>query len=399
MAMPAPPSEQISGFIAHLRLNGFPIGPAETMDALKLLDRMDWPQAGNARLGLKTMLSADKASWDIFDTLFDAYWFGHGVKTVAFGNPSPGHDRRREAKPPSLWHNVLPPPEAPGGPQTRDIGPDDDDDDDDDDRGARGRATQKIQASTRDALSRTDISRIVSPDDIRAVEQTAERLARAMRDRLSRRWNPSPRGRVIDMRRTIRANLSKGGDPFDLVHRKRPDRPVNLIVMLDVSGSMQSYSRLFMAFLRGLMGPWMKVDAYLFHTRLVRITEALADRDHGRAMERLTLLAEGFGGGTRIGHCLGVFNEHYAKAAINSRSVVIIMSDGYDTGEPAAIATQLARLKKRARRLVWLNPLAGWDSYEPIARGMAEALPHIDLFRPANTLQALAMLEPDLARL
>lgn len=398
MAMPAPPSEQVSGFVAHLRLNGFPIGPAETMDALKLLEQMDWPQAGNARLGLKTMLSADKANWDLFDTLFDAYWFGRGVKSIAIGNPGADHDRRKAAKPPALWHNLLPPPETPP-PGDADAGSDDDDDDDGGEDGLGGGATRNIRASAREALSRTDISHIVSPDDVRAVEQTAEKLARAMRDRLSRRWKPAAKGRAIDMRRTIRANLSKGGEPFDLIRRKRPERPVNLVVMLDVSGSMQSYSRLFLAFLRGLMGPWMKVDAYLFHTRLVRITEALADRDHGRAMERLTLLAEGFGGGTRIGHSLRVFNDRYAKQSINSRSVVIIMSDGYDTGEPASIAAQLARLKKRARRLIWLNPLAGRDSYEPVARGMAEALPHIDLFRPANTLASLAALEPELARL
>jgi uncharacterized protein with von Willebrand factor type A (vWA) domain len=386
---PGAPSECVSGFVAHLRLNGFPIGPAETIDALALLNQTPWPQSDAARLGLKTMLSADKANWDDFDALFDAYWFGRGVKTLAVHRDARSDRRQSERGRPDLWNNVLPPGVLP----TRGLVADDGDDD------AAGQATQKIRASTRDVLSRTDIRHIVSADDVAALEQLAERLARAMRDRLSRRRKPSAKGADIDIRRTIRRNLSKGGDPFDLVRRKRPDRPVNLVVLLDVSGSMQPYSRLFLAFLRGLLGQWLKTDAYFFHTRLVRITDALKDRDHGRAMERLTLMAEGFGGGTRIGHCLQVFNDQYAKQALNTRSVMIVMSDGYDTDAPDAVAMQLARLKKRARRLIWLNPLAGWDNYEPVARGMAKALPHIDLFRAANRLEDLAALEPELARL
>ena len=385
----APPSERVGGFIAHLRLDGFPIGPAETMDALTLLDQICWPQAHNARLALKSMLSADKTNWDKFDELFDAYWFGRGVKSLAFEDGTQNNRRNTTQKRPELWNNILPPGALP--PRGKLV----DDTDDDVD----GQVTQNILPSTNDVLGRTDMKNIVSPEDVAALEQLAEKLGKAMRDRLSRRRKQSTKGREIDIRRTIRRNLSKGGDPFDLVFRKRPKRPVNLVVLLDVSGSMQQYSRLFLAFLRGLLGPWLKTDAFLFHTRLVRITDALKDRDHGRAMARLTLMAEGFGGGTRIGHCLQTFNERYAKEALNTRSAVIVMSDGYDTGDPTSVAKQLARLKKRARRLIWLNPLAGWDNYEPIARGMAEALPHIDLFRAANSLESLAALEPELARL
>ncbi|NKB54757.1 MAG: VWA domain-containing protein [Alphaproteobacteria bacterium] len=388
--MPAlPPSERIGGFITHLRHNGFPVGPAETMDALALLNLVHWPQVHDTRLAFKSMLCADKANWEKFDELFDAYWFGRGVKTLVLQDEAQRSRRRDTAKRPDLWDSILPPGVLPARGKLADDATGD----------ADGQTTQNIRASTRDVLARTDLRHIVSPDDVAAVEETAEKLAKAMRDRLSRRRKPSTKGREIDIRRTIRRNLSKGGDPFFLVRRKRPERPVNLIVLLDVSGSMQQYSRLFLAFLRGLLGPWLKTDAFLFHTRLVRITDALRDRDYGRAMDRMTLVAEGFGGGTRIGHCLQVFNEQYAKECLNTRSAVIVMSDGYDTDDPMSVAKQLARLKKRARRLIWLNPLAGWDNYEPVARGMAEALPHIDLFRAANSLESLAALEPELARL
>ncbi len=384
-------TKQMSGFIAHLRLNGFAAGPAETMDALGFLRTTGWPQTGATRAGLKTMLSANKSNWDQFDELFDAYWKGRGVKTVRPAGPD--QVKRGEArKRPALWDDLLPRDSAPDSGSLSHITDQADD-------VSQGTGRGRVLPSTLEALGKTDLKNLVSRKDVEEVERIAERLARAMRYRLSRRRKPSARGATINMRRTIRRNLSRGGAPFDLVRQKRPDRPVNLVVLLDVSGSMEQYSRIFLAFLRGLMGQWLKMDAFMFHTRLVHISDALGDLDHTRAMDRLTLMADGFGGGTKIGECLQVFNERYAKATLSSRSVVIIMSDGYDTGDRDALARQLARLKKRARRLVWLNPLAGWDNFEPIARGMAEAMPHIDLFKAANTLESFAALETELAKL
>jgi uncharacterized protein with von Willebrand factor type A (vWA) domain len=170
-------------------------------------------------------------------------------------------------------------------------------------------------------------------------------------------------------------------------------------VLLDVSGSMRLYSRYFLAFLRGLIGRWLKADAFLFHTRLVRVSEALSERDPSRAMARLSLLAEGFGGGTKIATSVKMFNDRFAKETLGSRAVVIVISDGYDTDPPEALAAQLARLKRRARRLVWLNPLLGWKDYAPVARAMAVALDYIDCFAAAHSLASLAALEGELARL
>jgi uncharacterized protein with von Willebrand factor type A (vWA) domain len=159
------------------------------------------------------------------------------------------------------------------------------------------------------------------------------------------------------------------------------------------------YAKVFLAFLAGLMRADSTTDAYLFHTRLVRITEALRDDDPLRALNRLTLLADGFGGGSKIGGALDQFSRSYARKFVTGRSVVIILSDGYDTDPPARLASALQQLKKRGCKVIWLNPLKGWKDYAPVASGMATALPYLDMFSAANTLDDLAALEPQVARL
>ena len=154
-----------------------------------------------------------------------------------------------------------------------------------------------------------------------------------------------------------------------------------------------------MRFLKSILDSFREADAFVFHTRLVHIGPALGERNTERAIERLALMAQGWSGGTRIGESLATFNRSYAASVLNRRSVVVIVSDGYDTGPPEQLAAELAALRRRARRVVWLNPMLGWQGYQPVARGMAAALPHVDLFAPAHNLESLAALEPYLARL
>jgi uncharacterized protein with von Willebrand factor type A (vWA) domain len=144
---------------------------------------------------------------------------------------------------------------------------------------------------------------------------------------------------------------------------------------------------------------YAKSEAFVFHTRLVNMSAALKERDIERAVERMTLMAAGWSGGTRIGESLRTFNNNYAKSVVNARTVVMIVSDGYDTGAPEILAQEMVRLKRRAKRVVWLNPMIGWQGYAPVAAGMVAALPHIDLFAPAHNLESLAKLAPYLERL
>jgi uncharacterized protein len=185
----------------------------------------------------------------------------------------------------------------------------------------------------------------------------------------------------------------------DLVFRRRKPKPLRLVVLLDASGSMNLYTAFFVRFIHGVVDAFREAEAFVFHTRLAQVSASLRDRDVARAVDRLSLIAQGVGGGTRIGESLATFNRWHAKRVIHTRTAVMIVSDGYDTGPPEELALEMQRLRRRCRRIIWLNPLIAWRDYAPLARGMQAALPYIDLFAPAHSLDSLAALEPHLARI
>ena len=384
-----PITARVIGFIDHLRINGFILGSAETKTALSTLTRSNGERNIDCQC-LKTLLTSRREEWDRFDGLFEAYWLKRGklhkrwqtAQSTAKTSARLSHPWRRHlGDNDGVNANLAPKIESE---DSGDAAP-----------GAPGR----LVASARTTRMKTDFRQFVDPTEIAEAEALAYELARAIRYRLSRRWRIAKKGARLDLRRTIHANLCHGGEPIDLRFKSVPDRPVRIIVFLDVSGSMRHYSRFFLQFIKGMVGGWADTDAYLIHTRLIRVTDAIREKDAMRAMAQLSLMADGFGGGTRIGESLGLFNDRYAKRAINSRTVAMILSDGYDLGPAAEMAAELGRLKKRARRIIWLNPLLGWRDYQPVTAAMTAALPHLDLFAAANTLETLAAIEPELARL
>jgi uncharacterized protein with von Willebrand factor type A (vWA) domain len=222
------------------------------------------------------------------------------------------------------------------------------------------------------------------------------RFARRLKWLQLRREVRSGRGRRIDLRTTIRRSIGSGGTPFRLAWKDRRRVRPRLVLLLDVSRSMSRYSFFHLRLARALGAELADVHAFIFHTRITGVTAALADPDPWRSQERLHLLAAGWAGGTRIGECLREFNRRDGARLVHSRTALINNSDGYDTGEPEALAAELAALRRRARRLVWLNPLLARADYAPVSRGMEAALPHLDLFAPGADLASIEHILPSL---
>ena len=382
-------SERMVGFMAHLRGNGIAVGNDELLNSMKALASIDALSSDSVRLACKVVCAGNADAYSRFDDVFDAYWLNGGYEKF-------GVNQVDAAKATGTGASSGQEPDeshAGGGSGLQEEA------DDGAEEEALHSGEGKLIGSRIRNIDKVDLREMMTPEALARAESVANQLAKAMRDRRSRRRRAAQRGNALNMRRVMRASIATGGDPMTLFKQKRPDRPVNIVALLDVSGSMMVYSRVFLAFLKGLVSRDQRTDAYLFHTGLMRVSDVMRDTDTLRAINRLSLMAQGFGGGTRIAANLQTFNQQYASHSVNGRSVVIIFSDGYDTDPPELMGLALARLKRRGCRIIWLNPLKGWKDYQPVAQGMAAALPYLDLFASANTLDNLAALEPHLAKL
>ena len=382
-------SGKLAAFLKTLRDNAYAVGLHEGRDAAALMAAGYAEKPGLLRVAFKHLFSARKSDWDRFDGLFDAFWLGRQVKSrsITTGSAKPANNpslkslqdsQSERAGNEAATDQIPSADEAPG------------------DRSGEGRMEG---ASRADNLAEVDFRKLADPDQIEQAHAAAARLARIMRTRLTRRDLARRRGYRLDLRRTIHSNISHGGVPISLVKRQRKEKPLRLIMLLDASGSMSMYTGVFLRFIHGVLDEFREAEAFLFHTRLAYVSDAMKEKDPARALDRLSIMAQGAGGGTRIGESLQTFNRWHAARVIHSRSCVMIVSDGYETGDAALLGREMAALARRCRRIVWLNPMMAWQGYAPEAAGIKAALPHIDLYAPANTLKSLAELEPYLADL
>ena len=377
---------RLAGFARTLRDAGFSVGRSETGDAARVITSPLADRSEGLRAALKALFASNRSEYERFDELFDAFWRGRGVKRAAAAVTALGaanRPRRFEVGPGGAGADGLAEraqAEAPGAPA------------------AEGHGRER-GASAQELLARKEFARLAAGSEREEALALAERLARAMRARVTRRERARRKGRRIDLRATLRRSVARGGEPIDLKFRRQKRKPLRIVALLDASGSMELYVPVFTRFLHAMSQAFSEGEAYLFHTRLAHVSSALSERSPQRALDRLSLMAQGVGGGTRIGDCLAEFNRSHAKRVLHSRSCIMIFSDGYDTGEPERLAAEMRALKRRCRRIVWLNPLTGREGFAPVARGMRAALPFLDLFAPAHDLQSLAALERYLARL
>lgn len=380
---------RLAAFLQTLRDSGFAIGLQEGRDAAVLMAEGYAETPGQLRSAFRHLFSARKSDWEKFDGLFDAFWLGKRARSRSMTKGS-----AKTANSPSLKNlqDSKSQPAAGETPTDQVPAPDEAGED----HSGEGR---KEGASRVENLTEVDFRKMADPEQIEQAHEVAARLARTMRTRLTRRDLARRRGYRLDLRRTIHSNISHGGVPISLVKRQRKEKPLRLITLLDASGSMSMYTGVFLRFIHGVLDEFRQAEAFLFHTRLAYVSDAMKEKDASRALDRLSIMAQGAGGGTRIGESLQTFNRWHAARVLHSRSCVMIVSDGYETGDAGLLGREMAALAKRCRRIVWLNPMMAWEGYAPEAAGIKAALPHIDLYAPANTLKSLTALEPYLAKL
>ena len=272
------------------------------------------------------------------------------------------------------------------------------DSDSGDDRESDRDQTARAQLySAREALRQKDFAQLEG-DELDEIKRLMATMHWQLETRRTRRLRPDRHGHRLDLRRTLRRSLTQGGEMVDLVHRGRKHRRRPLVLLCDISGSMEPYSRLLLHFIYAVSHPRSadpgvsRVEAFAFGTRLTRLTQELAERDVDRALQAAAHRIEDWGGGTRTGDALREFNFTWSRRLLGQGAAVLIISDGWDRGDIGLLGHEMERLHRSCHRLIWLNPLLGSPDYQPLTRGIVAALPHVDDFLPVHNLASLEQL-------
>jgi uncharacterized protein len=369
-------AKSIVQFCRFVRENGVSAGTRETIDCLEAAGAMAGADRNAFRFAWRAILCSSEDEWVLFEDLFSAFW---GESDLIPGIRSKKPNRRRLASPGR---------EGSAAPQTAFAYGNG--------SALEGEGEQKTYsgASAVERLKKVDFSQMPR-DDLEELERVTARLLRRMSYRMARRLRVRKCRETIDLRRTIRRSVSRGGELIDLCYKgPKKERP-KLVIFLDVSDSMNPYSFFLLKFAYVLGKQSKDVKTYIFSTVLVEITGLLRARRISDALRMLSETTMGWSGGTKIGGSLREFNSRYA-ASLSRKTVFIILSDGWDTGEPEELAAEMKKVRRRVAKLIWLNPLLGLDDYQPVTRGITAALPFVDVFAPAHNLQCLLALEEHL---
>lgn len=366
-------TEAIVGFAQFVRHHGLNVGIQETQDALEAANNSLLISKLSLKFSLKAIFCASPEERLLFDRLFGLYWDTNPIdlrenknKTTIQGSIN----KKANSHLVMLGQGNSPHTEE--------------------------EAKSVSGANEVERLQQTDFSK-VSAVEAQKLDEIAQQLFREIALRLRRRRKETRTNGIINLRRTIRRSLCYGGEPLDLYRRTRKPNKQRLIVLLDVSGSMDKYSFYLLRFIVALREHFRQLEAFVFSTTLIRISKAIQVNRVEAVLNLLSQQADNWSGGTKIGDCLETYYDTYGKRTLNGSPTVIILSDGLETGSVDKLAQQMQKIQRRAKRVVWLNPLKGMAGYEPTARGMAAALPAVDDFRTAHNLRSLLELETILA--
>ena len=363
---------QASAVVSHvvtfgrvLRQAGLEVGPGRIADGLGGLDQVDLTRRDDVYWTLRANFVTRRDEIEIFDRAFNAWFLRAPLGPIELAPPTPKSAvlRRVDA----------------GGRNDDSAGSDE---------------TTEATGWSYEELLRTKDFAAMTPDEFERVRTLIADIAAQRPRRRSRRLRHHHRGRELDLRRTIRESLSAGGDPIRREFRLRSRVPRKLVVLCDVSGSMEAYVRPLLLFVHAVGGSGKGVEAFAFGTRLTRLTPALESRDPERALEEASRRVLDWCGGTRIGASLKAYNDEWGRRALTRGAVVVIASDGWEREEAGAglLEREMARLARQAYAVVWLNPLKGHPEYEPLAAGMRAALPYVDRFLPGHNVASLEQL-------
>jgi uncharacterized protein with von Willebrand factor type A (vWA) domain len=370
-------------FARMLRKAGLPVGPGAVVDALEAVGSGALASRQDFYWALHAVFVKRHEHDPLYDQAFQVFWRNpkmaerlmhqllQQVRVPAASPPKqPGQRRLAEAM------------YSPAGDKSRQAPP--------------PRVVEldaRLTASRDEVLRRKDFEQMTAEEEARARAAIAELRLRRHEVR-TRRFEPFAHGASIDMRRTIAGSVRRGGHLVDLARRRRRRREPPLVVIADISGSMSNYSRMFLHFLHSLMSDRDRMHIFLFGTRLTNVTREIARRDVDEAMDRVAHAVQDWSGGTRIGQCLKEFNFRWSRRVLAQGAHVLMMTDGLERDDTELLAREMARLRRSARRIVWLNPLLRYDRFSPLAAGVRAILPQVDEFRPVHNLDSLE----DLAR-
>jgi uncharacterized protein len=382
------PVAPLVAFGRQLRARGLPVGTGRILtfvrgvSALGLTDRMSLYWAG------RVSLVARHDDIETYDAAFEDWYrslgAGEGGVRIALDLPTSRDGRRVEA--PDDLEIVV------GSTAASWRGADDDEEPEPGDE-----ASLRIVASAAEVLREKSFADLTEDERQRVARMIRELIVRIPVER-TRRTRPAPKGSRFDVRRTLRRSLRTQGEPFERAWRDRRSRTRPLVLILDVSGSMAPYARALLQFAYAAMAAGRRVEVFCFGTRLTRVTRTLRTKDPDRALREIGGLVADWEGGTRIGESLKTLLDTWSQRAALRGAVVVLCSDGLERGDPEVLRAQMTRLRRLAYRVVWANPLKGSPRYEPLARGMAAALPSVDVFLSGHNLESLEELGRVLSR-
>lgn len=364
-------ADNVVGFARTLRAAGLPVGSGVVIDALNALRLIDIGNRADVFTTLESIFVTRHEHASIFAQVFDLFFraaeeWKNMLNSVSFP------DQLRKPRPASRRvHEALARPTLSGerdAPQhEQDI---------------------QLSVSDREVLQKKDFAQM-SAAEIAEVTQAIAKMRLPQAELRTRRTRPDDRGVRLDLRRTLRGSLRTGGDIVDIHRLGLTDKPAPIVALLDISGSMSEYTRLFLHFLHAITDARKRVSVFLFGTRLTNVTRALRARDPDEALAACSSVVEDWAGGTRIATSLHNFNKLWGRRVLAQGAIVLLITDGLEREVDSKLAFEMDRLHRSCRRLIWLNPLLRYDGFEPKAQGIKMMMPHVDEFRPVHNLSSI----------